>query len=654
MTAAGPPAAAWLLRAYQELQRGRSLVVHGNVDDLVRWSETYQPFPAAVMDFLSVSGFPVVVRYGLADGLTYYDDASRLFTAPFLQVTEQGAAGPAAAHPVAVPAAGGGGPAGPSAARAARLQEASDALRAQIAAGQTAEPRNLADVLSVLHRLMTQPDRACAVLIDSAELLLGDRAAGSSDHLRHVAFLRRMLAEAAEAPGEHKRLRNTMVFVSADRAALPAWLHTDSPYVASVLAERPDVAERAALVEGRLRHYYEGEQLTPSQLRAATSAMASLTDGMTVRDICSVEVTSHLARIPPTSARRLVARHRFGLRDDPWERLEILKIKNAEALLGQRVIGQPDAVAAVHDVLVNSRVGVDFAASDEQFAAKPKGVLFFVGPTGVGKTELAKAIAELVFDDESALIRFDMSEYDQPHSSERLTGSPPGYVGHEQGGALTNWVQERPFSVLLFDEVEKAHPKVLDKFLQIMEDGRLTDGRGQTVFFSHTIVIFTSNIGASELRNHGVTQNTPYATIRDLFRKAVQEHFLAIRRPELLGRIGGGVVVFDILREPVIRDIVSKFLGLLAASARTRGHEVVFDRPAIDRAVIDEITANGSAYGAREIRTPLLEQWVRAPLNRWILETSPAPGTRILVHRRPDGAVPFAVSAVPEMRGPDD
>jgi ATP-dependent Clp protease ATP-binding subunit ClpA len=150
----------------------------------------------------------------------------------------------------------------------------------------------------------------------------------------------------------------------------------------------------------------------------------------------------------------------------------------------------------VLDILKRTSIGLTGAQS-RGLSARPRGVLFFAGPTGVGKTEMAKSIAEIVFGDESAYLRFDMSEFSAEHSGDRLIGAPPGYVGYDQGGELTNAMREQPFRVVLFDEIEKAHNRILDKFLQVLEDGRLTDGRGDTVYFSESLIIFTSNAGVS-------------------------------------------------------------------------------------------------------------------------------------------------------------
>jgi len=202
---------------------------------------------------------------------------------------------------------------------------------------------------------------------------------------------------------------------------------------------------------------------------------------------------------------------------------------------------------------------------------RPRGVLFFAGPTGVGKTEMAKAIAELLFGDEKRCIRFDMSEYAAEHADQRLLGAPPGYVGYEEGGQLTNAVRTSPFSVLLFDEIEKAHERILDKFLQIIDDGRLTDGRGETVYFSESIIIFTSNLGVMtrDEAGHRVPNTDPdmdYDELSTRIRAAIQTFFsVDINRPELYNRFGENFVVFDYIREGIVGQIVDKILETFVA-----------------------------------------------------------------------------------------
>jgi energy-coupling factor transporter ATP-binding protein EcfA2 len=633
------PAATWFARAYHEIHRGRHLVLHGNIDDLVLWEDTFQSLPKALPSFLAVAGFRVVTRYDLVDGLTFADDDSRKF------VQSRVDTGTAAEPPAGPPAAG-------LTDRGRRVSEAERDLQARAATAARPHVRTPADLLAATRDLLVQNERAAAVVIDQADLIFGEDGANEERHQANLACLRKMITEAVPAPGSAgDAVRNIVVLVTQQLGALPNWVHRHNPHVAVIEVAPPSAAERAAFLRTAIPQFHDAAELEPEQAAQAAATLANLCEGMTILDIRALAATSRLAAIPVTTPRRLVMRHRFGLQDDPWEQMDRAKVQHAEEILARRVIGQDTAVRTASDMLVNARIGLDFVADAEAAVTRPKGVFFFVGPTGVGKTELAKAIAELVFDDENALRRFDMSEFSQEHASERLTGAPPGFVGHENGGLLTNWMLQRPFSVVLFDEIEKASPKIFDKFLQIIDDGRLTDGLGRTAHFSQSVVIFTSNLGASELPRlmSGYTPDLPppYTEVREHFRSAVATYLTQeLGRPELLGRLGSGIVVFDILRREVVARIVGKFLTQLKASATARGYELVFDQRAIERAVTTELADTGSALGARQIRSPLLEEWVRRPLNKWVIENSPAPGTRIWVHRGASSP-PFVVEELP-------
>ena len=183
--------------------------------------------------------------------------------------------------------------------------------------------------------------------------------------------------------------------------------------------------------------------------------------------------------------------YRYGVRENKWAKISGKTIRSLEDSLHSRVLGQDHAISKVMRTVKRSVVL-------KGNGNRPRGVLFFAGPTGTGKTETSKALGEVIFGDVSCCIRFDMSEYRQDHSDQKLLGAPPGYIGYEAGGQLTNAVRNNPFSIILFDEIEKAHPSILDKFLQILDDGRLTDGQGNTVYFSESIIIFTSNKGIIE------------------------------------------------------------------------------------------------------------------------------------------------------------
>ena len=265
--------------------------------------------------------------------------------------------------------------------------------------------------------------------------------------------------------------------------------------------------------------------------------------------------------------------------------------------------------------------------------SKPKGVLFFAGPTGTGKTETAKTLAEKLFGDESCCIRFDMSEYGQSHSDQKLLGAPPGYVGYEAGGQLTNAVKENPFSILLFDEIEKAHPSILDKFLQILEDGRMTDGQGNTVYFSECIIIFTSNLGiytrdVTGVRTENVNSSMDYATIQKRVRSAIEDYFkLELGRPEILNRIGENIVVFDYIRPDVAKLIlesqVNKIIKNLASVKK-----ITLEISDTAMTTLLEESLQNLQNGARGIGN-IVESMLINPLSRYLFDNNIGENTKL-------------------------
>jgi ATP-dependent Clp protease ATP-binding subunit ClpC len=273
---------------------------------------------------------------------------------------------------------------------------------------------------------------------------------------------------------------------------------------------------------------------------------------------------------------------------------EAEKLLQMEAHLHERVIGQDDAVTAVSEALRRARAGL-------KDPRRPIGSFIFLGPTGVGKTELARALAEYMFDDEEAMIRLDMSEYGERHTVSRLIGAPPGYVGYDEAGGLTEAVRRRPYRVVLFDEIEKAHPEVLNVLLQIMEDGRLTDGHGRTVNFRNTVIIMTSNLGTSSEAKGAfgfVTNRAKSETERERLRKNVEDALRRFFRPEFLNRIDE-IIVFEPLTEKELDPIVE--LMLEDVEERLSDRQITFEAtPAAKRALVEE--GYDPAYGARPLR----------------------------------------------------
>ncbi|HWY05267.1 MAG TPA: ATP-dependent chaperone ClpB [Candidatus Acidoferrales bacterium] len=293
---------------------------------------------------------------------------------------------------------------------------------------------------------------------------------------------------------------------------------------------------------------------------------------------------------------------------------EAQKLVHMEERLRQRVVGQDDALARVANAVRRSRAGL----SD---AKRPIGSFIFLGPTGVGKTELARALAEFLFDDEKLMIRIDMSEYMEKHTVSRLIGAPPGYVGYEEGGQLTEQVRRHPYSVILFDEVEKAHPDVFNVLLQILEDGRLTDGKGRTVDFRNTVLVMTSNVGSTAIFE--LSEKDP-----ERARKEAMEALRAAFRPEFINRIDE-IVIFN----PLGKEQLARIVGLLLKSVERllAERQITMDiTPAATEVLLRE--GYDPAYGARPLRRTI-QRLIQDPLAMQILEGKVLPGDRVRVDR---------------------
>jgi ATP-dependent Clp protease ATP-binding subunit ClpB len=294
------------------------------------------------------------------------------------------------------------------------------------------------------------------------------------------------------------------------------------------------------------------------------------------------------------------------------------KLLAMEDYLEKRVVGQQEALTTVANAIRRSRAGL----SDPN---RPNGSFLFLGPTGVGKTELTKALASFLFDTEEAMIRIDMSEFMEKHSVARLIGAPPGYVGYEEGGYLTEAVRRKPYSVVLLDEVEKAHPDVFNVLLQVLDDGRLTDGQGRTVDFRNTVIVMTSNLGSQRIQELAGAEN--YERMKQEVMEIVGQHF----RPEFINRIDD-VVVFHPLESEHIRKIVDIQLEYLRRRLGERDISLTLDSAARDRlaqAGFDPV------YGARPLKRAIQQQ-LENPLAQRILRGDFGPGDAIRVVAKGD------------------
>jgi hypothetical protein len=557
-----PPAdgARWLMEVYNRLRRGRHIILHGHVRDLVRLQENLVLLRDALDHVLARAGADVRCHYDVVDGTSFSSVRAReVFIGMQPAPPSQGAA----FQPL-----GGGSPPAPAAAPAP----------APTPTGSYKAP-DLA--LAAIRRFLTQRSPR----LQAAVIHLGDLLLQSSEHRdltdrQLLGQLQRTLEEAyihGKAP--FAGMRNALILVAASPGTVPAWLYRENPLVELVEIPRPDEADRRSFFVSRgAERGFFGESPGQRSDVALQKRFEEMTAGLSTWDLEALRLTSQAQGISLDDMERLLHMFRFGKREDPWLKVDHAKILQTRAALETEVKGQEAAISAVCDVLMSARtsISIDGAATN-----RPKGRLFFVGPTGVGKTETARTLARNLFGSDRSFRRFDMSEFQAEHSAERFTGAPPSYIGFEAGGELTNWVRDNPFSVILFDEVDKAHPRVLDRFLQVLDDGRLTDARGQTVSFSQSILIFTSNYGATPKDGDSgppVTLAMDYAAVAAHFRRAVERHFIDCKRPELLGRIGPrNIIAFDVLRPGVAMSVVRKFTGRLAAAAKERANiDVVF------------------------------------------------------------------------------
>jgi len=294
---------------------------------------------------------------------------------------------------------------------------------------------------------------------------------------------------------------------------------------------------------------------------------------------------------------------------------EVQKLIHMEERLHRRVIGQDEAIEAVSNAIRRARAGL-------QDPHRPLGSFLFLGPTGVGKTELARALAEFLFDDEHSMVRIDMSEYQEKHTVSRMVGAPPGYVGYEEAGQLTEAVRRRPYAVVLLDEIEKAHPEVLNVLLQLLDDGRLTDGKGRTVDFKNTVVIMTSNLGSQYLADE-VTEGA-----RRRVTDALREHF----RPEFLNRIDE-IIFFHALDRDHMKKIID--IQLTGLTKRLEERKI---RVQLTDAAREQLVREGydPTYGARPLKRTI-QRRVLDPLAMRVLEGDFVEGDAVEVDGGPDG-----------------
>jgi energy-coupling factor transporter ATP-binding protein EcfA2 len=486
---------------------------------------------------------------------------------------------------------------------------------------------------NVLERFVGMTGEPVALIIDFASrLVVRSETLSAAEHQLFTRSLILAHAVRARPSGEQRRpFFNTVLWIVDKEGDVPDWLLIDNPRIRHIPISKPDGATRRALSPALLRGVPNAQQVTSDTLAKANAAFVDGTEGLLLADMNAIATLSRVENVPIEKIADAVRRYKVGVTEDPWLQIDREKIRNASIFVKQRVKGQTHAVTHMLDLVKRAMTGV----GTQRKGNRPRGVAFLAGPTGVGKTELAKTITSLLFGDESAYIRFDMSEFSAEHADQRLIGAPPGYVGYDIGGELTNAIRERPFSIVLFDEIEKAHPRILDKFLQILDDGVLTSGRGDRVYFSEALIIFTSNLGIFRQDESGervanVMADDTFDAIQGKVLAEIQRHFkLVLNRPEILNRIGENIIVFDFIRRDVAEEIFEQMVNGVLEDVGSQG--VTVDLDMASRDTLRLRCLQDLSNGGRGIRNQI-EAHLINPLARGLFDHDAKTGDRFSIH----------------------
>ena len=453
------------------------------------------------------------------------------------------------------------------------------------------------------------------------------------------------LATKSVSGPSNNELHNMLFLIAEKVNDIPAWFYLNNPLVKTITLPIPDLNIRRMYIDA----YYDdinGDTVEESEdIEKNKNLFVAYTESFKLVDLDSLRLLMQNEKLNVSQVSKGVSKFKYGTDENPWEDERLKKeLSSLDEKLKERVKGQDKSIKKASSIIKSAVLGLS-GLQHSSSKSKPRGIMFLAGPTGVGKTELAKTISEWLFKTEDSVIRFDMSEYSQAHTDQRLLGAPPGYVGYEQGGQLTEAVKRNPFSVLLFDEIEKAHPTILDKFLQILEDGRMTDGKGETVYFSDTLIIFTSNLGMfkEEKDQFGFTIRKPtvnygedgcnekedkiaeeqYNEYSKKIMDSINNFFtLKIERPEIKNRIGENFIVFDYISYRAAFDIAKKQIKAIQKNLlSTKNITLEISKEAM-KDIIKELQKNEHiSQGGRGVGN-VIENMIIRPLSDYLVENS--------------------------------
>ncbi|HOC16533.1 MAG TPA: AAA family ATPase [Bacteroidales bacterium] len=582
--------------------QSKALIIHGNIKDVICYKSQYFRMEEFLNKFFTDKGYQMIGHYDLLDGLyfknrkhrdKYYELYESSDTAKKKENGEEYKGAPSQKNAAAT--------------------ESADLHKSDKNVYKTGDISML-ETLRKIRSVMDHDQCPPTVFIIYFPEYLVEVGYIKMDQKQALILLSKLIAIIYPV----NDLPKLVVFVADNIGNIPLSLYKENPFCKQIYLTLPDKGERQGFIEVFYKTFYGAVDKNKAD---NIDNLAVATDGLNFYDIDILRTISHKEKIDIHDEKALIKSFKFNSRKTPWDDLSKKHINNMQDVLQERVKGQNDAIKAIEIIIKKAKVGTP-SLKNTDVSTKPKGIFLFCGPTGVGKTSLAKALTYWLFKDENAMIRFDMSEYSKEHSDQKLTGAPPGYIGYGEGGQLTKAVKKKPFSVILFDEVDKMDSKIWDIFLQIFDDGRLTDSSGQTVYFSETIIILTSNIGGStqpagddidEIRKHYIN------AVKSFFRNSKNDG--GIGRPEILNRIGpDNIIVFNpIISKAVQEEIVKERLFDLKKWCKKRENSFELD---FDDSVIKILMAEEEGFprnGARGVEN-LIETHIIGQLAEFLCD----------------------------------